>query len=91
MIQVLAGDPVSDAIVYASADSGRVYQSLDGGRTWKRIDDEMIHELPNVPDAFQRDRPHSMSVGIDGTVYAATRDAVFAMTVGARRHSVGRK
>jgi len=87
----LAADPVKSAVLYAGADSGSVFQSLDGARSWKRIDGDRIHEAPVSNATYEIDRINMLSVGIDGTVYAATRNAVFAMKIVARRHAVGRR
>ena len=86
-----AADPANSAILYAGGDSGSMFQSLDGARSWKRIDGDQIHEAPISIDTFEIDRISILSVGIDGTVYAATRNAVFATKIVARRHAVGRR
>jgi photosystem II stability/assembly factor-like uncharacterized protein len=67
-----------------------VSESLDGGRTWKRIDDDQIHEALFSKDPLEVDRIHQLAVGIDGTVYAATGDAVFARKLLVRKHTVRR-
>ena len=87
----LAADPARSAILYAGADSGRMFESLDGARSWNRIDGDQIHEAPISIGTFQIDRITILSVGIDGTVYAATTNAVFAMKIVARRHAVRRR
>jgi hypothetical protein len=87
----LAAHPANRAILYVGGESGSVIQSLDGGWNWSRIDDDQIHEQPVPNDLYGIDRVHTISVGIDGTVYAATTDAVFAMTFVERRHAVGRR
>jgi BNR/Asp-box repeat. len=89
-LQSLAASPARNTILYAGCDSGSVSQSLDDGRTWKRIDDGQIHEAPFSNDQFEVDRIHSIAVGIDGTVYAATGDAVFTMKILVRKHTVRR-
>lgn|GEM_PF-3400635 len=89
-IDSLAADPARNAILYAGADSGFVSKSLDGGRSWKRVDGDQIHQSPISNDTFEIDRIQSLTVGMDGTVYAATRDAVFAMKVAGRRHAARR-
>ena len=85
----LAADPAKSAILYAGGDSGVMFQSLDGARSWKRIDGDQIHEAPISIDTFEIDRINRLSVGIDGTGYATTTNAVFTTKVVARRHSVG--
>jgi len=86
----LAADPAKSAILYAGGDSGSMFQSLDGARSWTRIDGDQIHEAPISIDT-SIDRINILSVGIDGTVYAAIRNAVFAMKIVARRHAVRRR
>ena len=84
-----AADPAKSAILYAGGDSGRMFQSLDGGMSWQRIDGNQIHETLN--DTFDINRINILSVCIDGTVYAATTNAVFAMKIVTRRHAVRRR
>jgi len=86
-----AADPANSAILYAGGDSGSMFQSLDGARSWKRFDGDQIHEAPISNATYEIDRINILSVGIDGTVYAATRNAVFATKSVARRHAVGRR
>lgn len=89
-LESLAADPAKSAILYAGGDSGSVAQSLDGGKSWSHIDGDQIHEAPISNDTFEIDRVHRMSVGIDGTVYATTTNAVFAMKIIQRRRAVGK-
>jgi hypothetical protein len=45
---------------------------------------------PNRLTTTGTDVVYRISVGADGTVYAATTDAVFAMRIVERRHAAGR-
>jgi photosystem II stability/assembly factor-like uncharacterized protein len=82
-----AADPANSAFLYAGGDSGNVFQSLDGARSWKRIDGDQVHEAPISIYTSEVDRINMLSVGSDGTAYAATRNAVFATKIVARRHA----
>ena len=84
-INAFAADRMNNAILYAAGDSGIIERSTDGGITWVRIDDGAIHE--SRTSNFETDRVHGMSVGIDGTLYAATSNAVFALRSFARKHA----
>jgi photosystem II stability/assembly factor-like uncharacterized protein len=86
-----AADPANSAILYAGGDSGIMFRSLDGARSWNRVDGEQIHEAPIWNATYQIDRINILGVGIDGTVYAATTNAVFATRIVARNHAVGRR
>ena len=75
-VTVLASDPNSAATIYAADNSGTILQSIDGGRDWRRVDHGQIHNPIT-----------HMSAGIDGTVYVATEDRIFAISPGKRRRA----
>lgn len=78
------GAPVDDpSIIYAGFDGAFLFRSHDGGRTWMRIDQSEIHDPPN-------ERITHVSVGADGTVYAATDRRAFALIITRRRAIVHR-
>lgn len=76
---VLASDPNSVNTICAGSGDGSVLQSFDGGRHWRRIDGAQI-----------RDPITHLSVGIDGTVYAATQNSVVALSAARHRRAAGR-
>jgi photosystem II stability/assembly factor-like uncharacterized protein len=84
-VEAFAADRTNNAILYVGGDSGMVHRSPDGGRSWIRIDHDYVHE--SATSDFQTDRVHIISVGIDGTVYVATSNAVFAMRTEGRKRA----
>jgi photosystem II stability/assembly factor-like uncharacterized protein len=87
----LAADPANSAILYVGGGSGSVIQSSDGGWSWRRIDGDQIHQEPKSVNYYGTNVVGRISVGADGTVYAATADAVFATRIVGRRHAAGRR
>ena len=85
----LAADPANGAILYIGGDGGSVIQSLDGGWSWRRIDGGQIHENPPAVEAFGTDVVLRITVGADGTAYAATANAVFTTRTIGRRRAAG--
>ena len=87
----LAANPTNRAILYVGGENGSVIQSVDGGWSWRRIDGGQIDQEPKSVDFNGTNAVYRVSVGADGIVYAATTDAVFAMSIVGRRHAAGRR
>jgi photosystem II stability/assembly factor-like uncharacterized protein len=87
----LAADPANGATLYVGGENGSVIQSLDGGWSWSRIDGGQLDQEPKSVDFYGTNAVYQISAGADGTVYAATTDAVFATRFVERRHAAGRR